>query len=125
MRETVCVDFDGVLAQYDGWKGEETLGKPNPGAVGFVKDLIEEGYEVAIHTTRDCGRIQEWLQLWSLDHPSVYPTREKPPALIYIDDRGYRFNGDFHAAFLAIHEPTWWERLRDRRVNSNDNQQQG
>lgn len=51
MKKTVLVDVDGVLAQYDGWKGLEHFGDPIHGAVEFTKKLSEK-YEVCIFTTR-------------------------------------------------------------------------
>jgi hypothetical protein len=32
----VCVDFDGVLAEYTGWKGPDHLGAPRAGAKHFL-----------------------------------------------------------------------------------------
>ncbi len=32
----VSIDFDGVLSQYDGWKGEKITGVPIVGAKEFI-----------------------------------------------------------------------------------------
>lgn len=118
---TVCIDFDGVLAQYDGWKGEDALGDPAPGALEFVKRLLDEGHTIAVHTTRPSGVIHRWLEKhgFMLDgyREMIYANREKPPALVYIDDRGFRFTGDWEAAYQAIQEPTWWEANRSTRAD--------
>lgn len=115
---TVCVDFDGVLAQYDGWKGEAVLGDPAPGALDFVRRLLTEHYRVIVHTTRDCEQIRRWLrehglQVWVDETCELQVWNEKPPALVYIDDRGFRFTGDWEAAYRAIKEPAWWERSKE------------
>ena len=47
----VCVDFDGVLAEYDGWKGPENLGMPREGAAEFLQSIVDLGMKVIILTT--------------------------------------------------------------------------
>lgn len=111
---TVCIDLDGVLAQYDGWKGEDVLGEPAPGALEFVRRLLGEGHTVVVHTTRDPVRVANWLEEHDfyrrgVDLGRIYPTQQKEPALVYIDDRGFRFTGDWEAAYRAIKEPAWWQ----------------
>ena len=49
--KTVCVDLDGVLAQYDGWQGLENIGDPVEGAREFMEDLSKK-YHVLVHTAR-------------------------------------------------------------------------
>lgn len=111
-KPTVCVDLDGTLARYDGWKGVEHIGDPLPGAVEFVRELTTFA-EVVIYTTRckafpdgkyDSGdsikdyvaetpedlarRVSCWLQ--KHDFPlqiRVYAGQGKPIASAYIDDR--------------------------------------
>ena len=51
-KRTVCVDFDGCLAEYDGWKGATVLGEPLPGAKEFMEMLHGMGIEVVIYTCR-------------------------------------------------------------------------
>ncbi len=50
--KTVCVDLDGVLAQYDEWKGVEKFGPVIPGARFFLEALRRVGFKIVIHTTR-------------------------------------------------------------------------
>ena len=122
-RKTVCLDFDGVLNTYDGWRGEDELFEPRPGAVEFVHALRERGYTVAIHSTRDLDRITNWL----LDHGFPAPVRmcwanpdlsegagvvvcrQKPPAVAYIDDRAIRFRGDYGEVLRELEDfqPYW------------------
>lgn len=91
----ICVDFDGVLAEYDGWKGPEFLGAPRDGAKDFLTALVGLGYKVIIHTTRKPALIQYWLRQFEMWHLVSNVTGEKLPALCYIDDRGVCFTGDF------------------------------
>lgn len=49
----IGVDLDGTLAEYNGWKGAEHVGKPVPAMVERVKRWLAEGkYDVKIFTAR-------------------------------------------------------------------------
>lgn len=50
----IYVDFDGVLAHYDGWHGPEHLGEPIPGMIIKVRKLLASGKEVKVFTARVC-----------------------------------------------------------------------
>ena len=50
----IGIDLDGTLAEYDGWKGVEHIGKPIPSMVERVKSWIIEGKDVRIFTARVC-----------------------------------------------------------------------
>jgi len=98
----IYVDFDGVLAEYDGWKGPEYLGPPRAGARGFLAALKSIGYKVIIFTTRRPGAIQVWLRTHELWHLVNGVTNEKGPALAYIDDRNICFQGDFETCLDEV-----------------------
>lgn len=106
--KTVAIDFDGVLADYHGWKEKDVLDPPAPGALKFVKRALAEGYRVVVHTTRRPSRIEGWLAVWGFP-PEITVTNDKPMAMVYIDDRGFRFDGDWDAAFDAIETPPHWK----------------
>lgn len=91
----VCVDFDGVLAEYDGWKGPEILGNPKVGAKEFLEEINSLGMVVIVLTTREVNMVRSWLLENNLIHLVTRITNQKPPALAYIDDRAICFNGDF------------------------------
>jgi len=105
--KTVAVDFDGVLADYHGWKEKDVLDLPAPGALRFVQRVLDAGYHVVVHTTRNKRRVEAWLTFWHFP-PQVMVSNDKPKAMVYIDDRGHRFDGDWNAAFDAIEQPTHW-----------------
>jgi hypothetical protein len=46
------VDLDGTLAFYDGWKGDEHIGKPIKPMVAKVIKLLRHGEHVKIFTAR-------------------------------------------------------------------------
>ena len=52
MNGWIGVDLDGTLAEYDGWRGENHIGKPVPLMVERVKQWISEGKDVRIFTAR-------------------------------------------------------------------------
>lgn len=70
-KDWVGFDFDGTLAQYDGWKGVDHLGEPIPSMVERLKNYLKQGMEVRIFTARisegeergdsqAAARIKEW-----------------------------------------------------------------
>ena len=102
MKKSVAVDVDGVLAQYDGWKGVEHIGDPIPGAVEFTKKL-QEIARVVIFTTRVNAdpkisgrnesvemltqRVKLWLDAHGFAYDEIYVGQGKPLAAAYVDDR--------------------------------------
>ncbi len=105
MMKTVCVDLDGVLADYSqGFQGIDNIGDPIPGAAYFTRQLRKFAY-VVIFTTR-CkeyppgtmerdGRrapelaavVEAWLDRHGFAYDEVYTGQGKPMAACYIDDR--------------------------------------
>lgn len=92
----VSIDFDGTLAEYDGWKGHDHTGKPLPGAIWALKVFQHNGYEVEIFTSRTR---MDFVWRWVYDHAHglvkrVNKTRKisknhscKPVVDIFIDDK--------------------------------------
>lgn len=109
-QPTVCVDFDGVLAQYDGWHDDPTwIGDPIPGGAAFTRMLMDKGYRVVVLTARELlTPVEEWL--YSHGFPAMEVTNRKVPAQAYIDDRSVRFTGDWSGMLEAIAQPPHWER---------------
>jgi hypothetical protein len=105
-KKTLVVDFDGVLHSYaSGWKGPTAIPDPPvPGALDFLAQAVER-FDVAVLSSRsrEVGGIDA-MKRWLADHgldPAVlaklrFP-RTKPPAHVYLDDRGWRFEGTFPA----------------------------
>jgi adenylylsulfate kinase len=93
--KTVAIDLDGTLAHYDGWKGEDVIGDPRPGAKAVVKWLKEQGHTIILWTTRgNIKRLKEWLKKHDIpvDYINENPNQpsgssEKIIAEIYVDDR--------------------------------------
>lgn len=111
-RYVVAVDFDGVIHSYTSpWVSAEVIpDAPVEGAIEWLCRMVQK-FTVVIFTTRgktEEGRkaVLEWIQRhhddryaavtegdrkWLVSNLTV--TAEKPPALIYLDDRAYRFEG--------------------------------
>lgn len=97
-KKTVAIDFDGVIHKYsEGWKDGEIYDEPVEGSFEAIHELYVRGYSVAIFSTREPEDMREWFGKW---HRKKFPkreivspnfTKEKPPAIAYIDDRGIRF----------------------------------
>ena len=100
--KTVAVDLDGVLAQYDGWKGINHIGEPISGAKQFLTALQALPAKVCIHTTRcNAGAnkdadlnerelrliVEDWLVKHGLPFDSIACGEGKPLAVAYVDDR--------------------------------------
>ena len=105
-KKTICLDFDGVLHSYQsGWTGEEPTDPPVNGSIEFVKHLLNAGYGIVIYSARANAPqgimgIKKWLK--ENQFPDIKISLEKPHAELYIDDRGYRFNGNFQEALDFI-----------------------
>jgi len=105
-KPRVCLDLDGVLARYEGWRGPEHIGAPLPGALEFAWSLA--GFaDIIIFTARcsqdpageggqriDPGRMKiriiDWLEKFKFPYTDVYVGQGKPRAAAFIDDRAVR-----------------------------------
>ncbi len=96
---TIAFDFDGVLAQYTGWKGYRDLGDPVPGMKELLYSLTLKGHLIIIYTTRGGGEVAEWCRKhdvaynWINHNPNIQGSNPgKPIADVYVDDRSIRFD---------------------------------
>jgi len=99
-RRTIAVDFDGVIAEYDGYKGWGVLGEPRLDVLEALRELRSEGWKIVIHTTRGEHEISGYLAQHGIpfdeinrnsDYETVGP---KPVADLYWDDRAVSYSGD-------------------------------
>lgn len=101
LKKTICIDLDGVLADYSkGWQGVEVIGDPIPGAVEFTQALAQK-YRVVIYSTRCKGKLfnrdedpeklagilKTWLDRHGFAYDEIDIGQGKPIAIAYVDDR--------------------------------------
>jgi hypothetical protein len=111
-KRILCFDFDGTIHSYrSGWKGPRVVpDEPIDGALEFMFNALNEGYDVVIHSSRSRYwfarfAMRRWLRehsgnLWNegpgyLGLENVRFTLYKPPAWMTIDDRAVQFKGTF------------------------------
>src|SRR4051812_26449770 len=105
-----CVDLNGVLDAYTGWKGETHFDAPRPGAREFLEALQRRGYRIIIFTTRYHEDVWRWVKQHALEDLVADVTDRKPAAHVFVDDRAVCFRGDFHATLREIDEfAAHWE----------------
>jgi len=104
-RRTICIDLDGVLADWDGeWRGEQHQGKPLPGAKEFLEKLVAANIDFVVLTTRES---KEQVLAWFKKHELPLPkdvTNRKIKATAYIDDRAVYFDGNFDHLLQSLEE---------------------
>lgn len=103
-EKQIAIDFDGVIHKsskgfYDGTAYDE----PVEGALEAIKKFHDLGFTIVVFTGKaksdrpkvngKTGEelVKEWLDKYNVSQYVKEITSEKPRALIYIDDRGYRF----------------------------------
>ncbi len=104
--ETICLDFDGVLHSYvSGWQGEANI--PDPPIHGSDKAVarLRKRYRIVVHSARCFNKegrdaVRAWLKQHGIEVDDV--CEHKPPAKVYVDDRGVRFDGDWQETMVAI-----------------------
>lgn len=117
MKQTVVFDFDGVIHNYtSGWQDEMTIPDPPVDGIGkALREIKEAGYEVVIVSTR-CksafGKvaIKNWLDQYGLSQYIDKVLTEKPPAIVYIDDRAICFDGKPETLLKKIQKFKPWNK---------------
>jgi hypothetical protein len=90
----IAVDLDGTLAEYDGWKGVQYIGKPISAMANRVKQWHAQGKTVVIFTARvsgdDAEVSRECIEAWLIGNglPELEITAVKRKQFIeFWDDR--------------------------------------
>lgn len=113
---SIAIDFDGVLSAYTGWKGAGApLDPPVEGAIQAIRDYQDAGLYVIIYSSRaDTNKavivLEGWLRQYGLESSridDIHITNQKPPAIVYLDDRGVTFTGKFPTPAEILAFKTW------------------
>jgi adenylylsulfate kinase len=113
-RRTIAVDFDGVIADYQGWKGAGVLGAPRGDVLEALRALRAEGWKIVIHTTRAEKEIAAYLAHHKIPYDEInrnsdYQTQGvKPVADVYWDDRAVCYSGDARKDLELIRSFRTW-----------------
>lgn len=102
-NEQIAIDFDGVIHSFDkGYHDGTCYGEPLPGALEAIRALSKK-YKIIIFTAKakpdrplvngktGTQLVEEWLLKYNILDCIQGVTAEKPRAILYIDDNGYRF----------------------------------
>jgi adenylylsulfate kinase len=99
-RRTIAVDFDGVIAEYDGYKGWGVLGDPRLDVLEALRVLRSEDWKIVIYTTRGEQEISSYLAQHGIPFDEINRNSDyrtagpKPVADLYWDDRAVSYSGD-------------------------------
>ena len=111
---TIILDFDGVIHSYPKWKGIIPTDPPTEGAREAIIKLREQ-FNVKILSTR-CTEpagvkgIEDYMVEHDIPHDGVLVQKEK--AVLMVDDRGYRFDGNWDSLLWFVKDgaPEPWNR---------------
>jgi hypothetical protein len=111
----IAIDFDGVISDFTGNRPFDNLNPPVTGAIEAIRSYQDAGLNVVIYTTRagslkEVNYISQWLRLYGLENRRIEKidiTNKKPPAIVYLDDRGWLFTGSFPTADEIKAFKTW------------------
>lgn len=125
-KGNVVFDFDGVVNSYrSGWQGVDII--PDPPVEG-IKECIDEvraaGYRVFIVSSRctsadGLNAINSYLKVYGIVVDGV--CAEKPPAVVYIDDRAICFDGNPRTLLSKINGfRPWYHKGKHRGLSKID-----
>lgn len=116
MKKSICFDFDGVIHSYkSGWKGFDCIpDEPVDGIKEFIEKLKNYGYRIVVCTSRGSSvygikAVEEYLKKFDIPFDEI--SIVKPPAIVYIDDRGMKFDPENYEKMFQeiINFKTWME----------------
>lgn len=120
--KTVVFDFDGVIHSYkSGWQGIDKIpDEPVSGIREAITDIRNAGYKVVVVSTRCAdpkgkSAVEQYLDKHNIVVDDV--CAEKPPAIVYIDDRAICFDGNCNTLLNRINEFTPWHEKMSSKKN--------
>jgi hypothetical protein len=109
-RPIACIDLNGVLDVYTGWRGGDYFDPPRRGARESLAALVARGFRIVVFTTRYGADVWRWLEEHRLADLVSDVTDRNPAARVFVDDRAVCFRGDFDATLREIERFTaHWE----------------
>ena len=114
--KTIVFDFDGVIHKgYKGWKDGCIYGEIDSKLIDYIQELLKD-YYVVVSSNRPAEQIVDFMNnvfvnplkweifkkdmqgnmYWNKDGV-VGVTNEKAVGILYVDDRGYRWDGNLNS----------------------------
>jgi hypothetical protein len=103
-KKSLCIDFDGVIHLYTrSFKAHDIIeDEPHPQAFKALEEYLTR-FQVYIYSSRSSSPEGiEAMRKWFREHKcsesvlrQLIFSEKKPPAVVYLDDRGWCFNGKF------------------------------
>ncbi len=142
----VAVDFDGVVYPGGQFQAAHVMDlAPIPGAIEWIKSLLDDGFEVLIFTARFCKERHVYFDNNEKDHDLMIaefhqyfmrhglsekdakkivmypPELGKPSCWLFVDDHGFRFDGYYPPPKLirAMHENMYYKNARKKKLSSD------
>lgn len=117
-KSNYAFDFDGVIAQYNGYKGKDHAGPPVTEVVDAIRELKARGHKIIVYgSTRDNVFLKTYCEKYDIpidyynENPEVAPGSErKPVARVYVDDRAVTYKGQNSEQLvdeIESFEPYW------------------
>ncbi len=128
MKQIIALDFDGVIHSYTTpWNGADIISDPPvEGAMSFIRKVLDSKFDLVIYSTRSCPEtngienaergkkaIKQYLidnGLAREDANQIDVVSSKPRAVVYIDDRAWRFEGTFPTIGMIDAFTPWTKR---------------
>ncbi len=114
---TIAFDFDGVIAQYQGFIHEEPIKEPIQEVGKAIRKLKKRGHKILIYSTRGDDFLKKYREKFSIpvDYINKRPDKQgknagKPIAFVYGDDRSICHKGQSAAELVKEIEsfkPHW------------------
>lgn len=93
--KAICLDFDGVIHKYSEGFKHEIYDEPVEGSFKAIRELIDRGFKVIVQTAfPHIEQLKPWFTKYGLEDKyldKIEILGGKPPAMLYVDDRGVRF----------------------------------
>lgn len=103
-QKNLAIDFDGVIHNdNEGFKDGTIYGDPIEGSLEAIK-MLSENFNIIIFTAKakpdrplingknGIQLVKEWLIKHGIETYISEITSEKPRAILYVDDKGFRFD---------------------------------
>ena len=103
-KNNIAIDFDGVIHRCSkGYHDGTVYDEPIEGAFESLKKIKSMGFNIVIFSCKSrtdrpsvggkngTEMIWDWFKKYNVDHLISDVVSEKPRAICFVDDKGYRF----------------------------------